>query len=97
MLSTTKEQLRKEVLDLIQVRIPDRSVVVNDELPLIGGARALDSMNLVELCLALEDKASEMGFEFNWTSESAMSRTRSIFRTAGSLANEFISQMESAK
>ena len=54
-------------------------------------------MKLVELCLALEDKATEMGFEFDWTSDVAMSRSRSMFRTAGSLADEFFSQMEAQK
>ena len=36
-------------------------------------------MKLVELCLALEDKAVDLGFEFDWTSEAAMSRSRSLF------------------
>ena len=38
-----------------------------------------------------------MGFEFDWTSDAAMSRSRSMFRTAGSLAAEFFSQMEAKK
>jgi hypothetical protein len=54
-------------------------------------------MKLVELCLALEDMAAEIGFEFDWTSDTAMSRSRSMFRTAGSLAAEFFSQMEAKK
>jgi hypothetical protein len=54
-------------------------------------------MKLVELCLELEDKATELGFEFDWTSDSAMSKSRSMFRTAGSLAAEFIHQMETKK
>jgi len=70
---------------------------VTDEMSLIGGESVLDSMKLVELCLALEDKAAELGFEFDWTSDAAMSRSRSMFRTAGSLAAEFASQMESKK
>jgi hypothetical protein len=54
-------------------------------------------MKLVELCLALEDMAVEIGFEFDWTSDAAMSRSRSMFRTAGSLVAEFIIQMEAKK
>ncbi len=77
--------------------LEDKSLTVTDEMPLIGGDSVLDSMKLVELCLALEDKASDMGFEFDWTSDAAMSRSRSMFRTAGSLATEFISQMEAKK
>ena len=54
-------------------------------------------MKLVELCLELEDKASEMGFEFDWTSEKAMSRAGSMFRTVGTLAEEFTKQNRVAK
>jgi hypothetical protein len=52
-------------------------------------------MKLVELCILLEDMAAELGFEFDWTSDAAMSRSRSMFQTAGSLADEFIEQMGS--
>jgi hypothetical protein len=51
-------------------------------------------MKLVELCLALEDIAGEIGFAFDWTSETAMSRSRSMFRSAGSLATEFFAQRD---
>jgi len=52
-------------------------------------------MKLVELCLALEDKAGDLDFEFDWTSEAAMSRSRSLFRTVNSLAEEFHAQSQS--
>jgi acyl carrier protein len=92
---TSAAILKSEVFAQISQLIKDKAIVVTDEMPLIGGESVLDSMKLVELCLALEDKAADMGFEFDWTSETAMSRSRSMFRTAGSLAAEFISQMES--
>jgi acyl carrier protein len=79
---------------LISQLFDDKSLAVTDDTPLIGGESVLDSMRLVELCLMLEDRASELGFEFDWTSEAAMSRSRSMFRNAGSLANEFCNQME---
>ena len=77
--------------------IEDKSQFVADETPLIGDDSLLDSMKLVELCLALEDRAAALGFDFDWTSDSAMSKSRSMFRTAGSLATEFLNQMESKK
>lgn len=49
-------------------------------------------MKLVELCLSLEDIAEDLGFEFDWTSEKAMSTSRSMFKDAGSLAKEFLRQ-----
>ena len=88
------EEIKSEVFNQISRLLTDKSLVVGDELPLIGSDSALDSMRLVELCISLEDKAAELGFEFDWTSDAAMSRSRSMFRTAGSLAAEYLSQME---
>ncbi len=85
------------VFTLVSQLLKDKALQVTDDMPLIGGESVLDSMKLVELCLALEDKAADMGFEFDWTSDVAMSRSRSMFRTAGSLAAEFFSQMEAKK
>jgi acyl carrier protein len=86
---------KSEVFTAIFELLKDKSIGVTEDLPLIGSNSALDSLNLVELCLALEDKAADIGFEFDWTSDAAMSKSRSMFRTAGSLAAEFVSQMES--
>jgi hypothetical protein len=94
---STNESVRYQVFTQIAQLIGDNSLTVDDDMPLIGGESVLDSMQLVELCLALEDKAADMGFEFDWTSDAAMSRSRSMFRTAGSLAAEFVSQMEAKK
>ncbi len=64
--------------------------------PLIGASGVLDSMKLVELCLALEDKAEALGFQFDWTSDKAMSEHAGMFRTIQSLADEFDRQMRLA-
>jgi hypothetical protein len=45
------------------------------------------------LCLSLEEIAEE-GFEFDWTSKTAMSKSKSMFRSIESLAEEFLSQKE---
>lgn len=89
--------VKEEVFNVIKMLLDDKSQIVNDDTPLIGGESLLDSMKLVELCLELEDKATDLSFEFDWTSDTAMSRSRSMFRTAGSLATEFINQMETKK
>ena len=91
------DSVKNEVFNQISQLLEDRSLNVTDDLALIGCNSVLDSMRLVELCLALEDKAADMGFEFDWTSDTTMSRSRSMFRTAGALATEFISQMEAKK
>lgn len=90
------QDLKPLVFSAIAELIEDKSVVVKDETPLIGEESLLDSMKLVELCLLLEDKASEMGFTFDWTSEAAMSRSRSMFRSAGALASEFSLQRKNS-
>jgi len=68
---------------------------LNTDMQLIGSDSLLDSMKLVEVCLALEDLADDHGFEFDWTSESAMSKSASMFRNIGALAEEFAIQSES--
>ena len=91
------DSVKSEVFSQISQLLENKSLTVTDDMPLIGGESVLDSMKLVELCLALEDKAADIGFEFDWTYDAAMSRSRSMFRTAGSLASEFINQMETKK
>jgi acyl carrier protein len=86
-----------EIYQIIANLLEDKELKIQDDMPLIGSESVLDSMQLVELCLALEDKATDLGFEFDWTSDAAMSKSRSMFRTAGALAAEFLSQMDSKK
>ena len=86
-----------EALELVKAVILDalqRDIEIADDMPLIGNASHLDSMKLVEVCLALEDIADENGFEFDWTSSAAMSKSRSIFRSVHALAQEFAKQSE---
>ena len=89
--------IKQEVFQRISNLLEDKSVQITNDTPLLGGDSFLDSMKLVELCIELEDFAGEIGFEFDWTSEAAMSKSRSMFRTAGSLATEFINQMDTSK
>lgn len=76
------------VKEVIEAALEEKRVLTEDA-QLIGGEAVLDSMKLVEVCLALEDRADDLGFEFDWTSDAAMSKSRSLFRTIASLAEEF--------
>ena len=89
--------IKSEIFLKIHSLLEDKSIEVTDDMPLIGGNGVLDSMKLVELCLMLEDMATDLGFEFDWTSDTAMSRSRSMFRTAESLVSEFLEQLEAKK
>lgn len=94
---SSADSIKSQVFNQITLLLEDKSLKVADDMPLIGSDSVLDSMKLVELCLVLEDIAADIGFEFDWTSDAAMSRSRSFFRTAGLLATEFINQMDSKK
>lgn len=94
--SHASPSLRDTVFASISKLTQEPGTAIADTTPLIGDGSVLDSMRLVELCLSLEDLAGEHGFEFDWTSEAAMSRSRSIFRTAGALADEFVRQSQGA-
>jgi hypothetical protein len=87
-------EIKSKIFAAVAALLEDKSPV-SENTPLIGDDRALSSMKLLELCLSLEDMAKDLGFEFDWTSETAMSKSRSMFRTAGALSTEFVSQMAS--
>ena len=87
------EKAKEIVISAITNALEDK-VNISEEMQLIGGESLLDSMKLVEVCLELEDLAEEHGFEFDWTSEATMSKSRSMFRSVTSLAEEFANQSE---
>jgi len=87
------DEAKKVVISVIANTLESKSKITED-MQLIGGDSLLDSMKLVEVCLALEDLADEHGFEFDWTSEAAMSKSRSMFRSVAALAEEFAKQSE---
>ena len=74
--------------------VTDGKTKITEDMQLIGKDSLLDSMKLVEICLLLEDLADEYGFEFDWTSEATMSKSRSMFRNVATLAQEFTNQSE---
>jgi len=96
-MSADSRGLKEKVFAVIASVAEDRALTISDSTALIGDGAVLDSMKLVELCLQLEDMAGEIGFEFDWTSEAAMSKSRGMFRTAGALTDEFIRQQSASK
>ena len=77
--------LRKILLEINK----ESSESLSPESILIGPEKIIDSLGLVQLCVSLEDLSEEFGFNFDWTSEVAMSRSQSMFRTLQSLIDEF--------
>lgn len=91
-----KDVITAKVLQKIETLVP-HCENLDDQTILLGDGSILDSMKLVQLCVELEDLANEYGFDFDWTSQNAMSRSTSIFNTVGTLTNELLSQLESKK
>lgn len=61
---------------------------LSEATPLIGAGTVLNSRGLVELLVALEEFCEEkLHVHFDWTSDSAMSTSRSVYRTVASLAD----------
>ena len=61
---------------------------LSEATPLIGAGTVLNSRGLVELLVALEEFSEEkLHVHFDWTSDSAMSTSRSVYRTIASLAD----------
>ena len=79
------DMLRKVLLEINK----ESSESLSPESILIGPEKIIDSLGLVQLCVRLEDLSEEFGFNFDWTSEVAMSRSQSMFRTLQSLIDEF--------
>ena len=88
------DQAKEIVISVITGTLENKTKVTND-MQLIGGDSLLDSMKLVEVCIKLEDLADKHGFEFDWTSEAAMSKSRSMFRSVVTLAEELARQSKS--
>tara|TARA_B100000315_G_C14585819_1_gene592968 strand:- start:3853 stop:4143 length:291 start_codon:yes stop_codon:yes gene_type:complete len=89
-----KQVVMEAINNLLKHREDYNSEEITEDMQLIGGESLLDSMNLVQVCIDLEDFADDNGFEFNWASEAAMSKSRSMFRTVAALAEEFANQSE---
>ena len=94
---TASDDTQAMVLQAIRALMDDPKLPLAAGTALIGDGSVLDSLKLVQLCLALEDAAGAAGFSFDWTSAAAMPRLRAMFRSAGALAAEFQSQMEAAR
>ncbi len=79
----TCEKLIQIILEVI-----GNDLNLNNTSPLLGGD-LIDSMSLVQICIKLEEEAELENFEFDWTSEKAMSNINSMFRTIQTLTDEY--------
>ena len=84
----------KEIIKEIYEIVENKDLDISSDTALIGDDSPLDSMNIVSLCVRLEEIADEMGFEFDWSGET-MSRSKSMFLSVSKLSEEFLRQKDS--
>lgn len=87
--------IREEIYNAIKEALVDKSVIVTDEMPLIGDASPLDSMGFVDLCLQLQELATKNSFTFDWSGDSPSSDFHKLFKNVESLVKSFEVQMKS--
>ena len=76
---STVEKIFDEIINCVSEYGDLDRAVLDGDTQLIGEKAVLKSRAVVELLLALEEFAEdEMGVEFDWTSDSAMSISRSV-------------------
>ena len=79
------------IIKEIKILLDNDELILDEQTPLIGDDSPLDSMNIVNLCIRLEEICEEQGFEFDWTGET-MSKSRSMFTSISNLSKEIESQ-----
>ena len=64
------EIITQEILKIISnITKNNKSFKINENTKLIGDSSPIDSNDLVEICLAIEDLAIQDNFYFDWSSE----------------------------
>lgn len=91
-ISKIKDIIIRIVKDYFE--IIEQNIEVNDETCLFGVNAVLDSMGLVNVIVDIESIFLDDGIEITLTSEKAMSRRNSPFRTIETLAEFIIEQIE---
>ena len=81
------------IINIVKELVEDDTIDIDENTPLIGENSLLDSMNIVNLCIRLR-YCKWSNFNFDWSGET-MSKSKSMFRTVGSLAEEFLKQKNS--
>ena len=85
------QNIEKIVIDTL-IKIVSSGAVINSDSSLIGEKRILDSFGLVEFCVSLEENLKNSQIQFDWTSDTAMSKSSSMFKNVKSLCEEIYNQ-----
>ena len=85
-----KKEATKIVIDAVKEYIDDESVEIKESSVLLGNNAVVDSIGLVNLIVDIESALSEKDIEITLTSEDAMSRRKSPFRSVETLSDYII-------
>lgn len=84
----------KEVLDLQEIKL-EKSEKIDKNTPIHGSNGYLDSLGLINLLLAVEEKVREkFNISISLVNEKAMSQKNSPFKTIGTLADYIYSLLK---
>ena len=77
-----------KISDIVRSVLDDTDIKVNKDTILLGEESLVRSRELVEILLEIEDfMEDEFSFEFDWSSNSAMSEANSNYKTITTLTN----------
>ena len=91
-----KEKIFKIIMDTIDDYLEqlDLEIKADKNTVIFGKESALDSMGLVNIIIDIESRFLDEDIEISLTSEKAMSRRNSPFRTVNTLADYITEQIE---
>ncbi|OQY05505.1 MAG: hypothetical protein B6I20_01100 [Bacteroidetes bacterium 4572_117] len=85
-----KKEAVEIVISAVSEYIDDESVQISESAILLGNDAVVDSIGLVNLIVDVESALAEKDIEITLTSEDAMSRRKSPFRSVETLADYII-------
>ena len=90
-----KQEITEIIIDIVAdfLQTQGTHIEINEETALFGDKAVLDSMGLVNIVIDLESTLLDKGMEISLTSENAMSRRQSPFRSVSSLADFICEQL----
>lgn len=85
-----KQETTQIVINAVKEYIDDANTEINENTILLGNNAVVDSIGLVNLIVDIESALSEKDFEITLTSEDAMSRRKSPFRSVDTISDYII-------
>lgn len=89
-----KTEATEIVVSAVKEYIDDENITINESSILLGNDAVVDSIGLVNLIVDIESAIAEKDIEITLTSEDAMSRRRSPFRSVDTLSDYIIELIE---